>query len=218
MTHEITTSKGKFLFVGVPEGTKISKGYARELKPYILKFKDNDVVLFQEYFNKTIGNGEIVSLLSTITEDRAREIVDSAFNKYFFDYTRPKEGNYMPGYLFDNGIESLHSLMRAERLYVVNPYFHLGSEKPIGEVEVSYDEGKTFDDSVGWREKRTCMMAGISGGHGYFDEGWATTGSNGTDTGLICDNPDYWVKVNEFELYEQSQPRTFPDWLIIKVK
>lgn len=77
MTATITTSKGTFLFVGVPANTIISKGYASEPKPYILKFADGDVVIFGRLFNKTIGKGDIIGLLSTITEDQAREVVSA---------------------------------------------------------------------------------------------------------------------------------------------
>lgn len=83
-----------------------------------------------------------------------------------------------------------------------NPYLHLGTEIPNGPVFVSYDGGKTFDDSVEWAESRICMMAGIAGGHGYFGEGWATSIHGNTDVGLICDPPDYWIYQDEIELYD----------------
>jgi hypothetical protein len=35
------------------------------------------------------------------------------------------------------------------------------------------------------------MLAGTSGGYGYFGEGFATDG-NDCDYGLICDDPEYW--------------------------
>jgi hypothetical protein len=36
------------------------------------------------------------------------------------------------------------------------------------------------------------MMAGTSGGYGYFGEGFATDGNGLRDYGLICDDPNYW--------------------------
>lgn len=176
MTHEINTSKGKFLFVGVPEGTKISKGYARELKPYVLKFKDNDIVLFQEYFNRTIGNGEVVSLLSTITEDQARGVVEN-IHQWHKDYMSTADGNDKPVFTFDNAIESLHSLMRAERLYTVNP---IGSEPDEDDFERHelpiFFEPREEQKELNLRKDR-------------IEREW-----------------------------QQAQSRTFPDWLIIKVK
>lgn len=88
---------------------------------------------------------------------------------------------------------------------MINPYLHLGTEKPTGEVLVSYDGGKTFDDSVEWTETRTCMMAGSSGGYGYFGEGWATSYNSGTDVGLICDPPDFWIRLDEEEKYNEFE-------------
>lgn len=60
------------------------------------------------------------------------------------------------------------------------------------EIQVTYDNGKTVDDSVEYMEERTCMLAGVSGGSGYFGEGFATSGKNGTDRGLIVDDPTHW--------------------------
>lgn len=83
-----------------------------------------------------------------------------------------------------------------------NKYLHLGSEKPGNRpVLCSYDGGKTFDNHTEWREKRTCMLAGVGGGNGYFGEGWATSIESPADTGLICDPPDFWIYEDEFELY-----------------
>jgi len=61
----------------------------------------------------------------------------------------------------------------------------------IGEdVEVS-DDGITVDFACIYTDKRTCMMAGIAGGHGYFGEGFATNGED-CDYGLILDDPIFW--------------------------
>ena len=58
------------------------------------------------------------------------------------------------------------------------------------EVEGTDDQIE-IDDTLVYLENRTCMMAGIAGGYGYFGEGFATDGSV-TDYGLICDTPKYW--------------------------
>lgn len=58
-------------------------------------------------------------------------------------------------------------------------------------VEYSED-GETVEGTLDYTDKRTCMMAGIAGGYGYFGEGFATDGENGCDKGLICDPPKYW--------------------------
>lgn len=71
--------------------------------------------------------------------------------------------------------------------------WNLTSEvKPeIGDhVEISED-GINEEGRLIYIENRTCMMAGIAGGHGYFGEGFATDGVN-CDYGLICDEPKYW--------------------------
>lgn len=59
------------------------------------------------------------------------------------------------------------------------------------DLEVTYDNGKTSEDNVAYLEKRTCMMAGIAGGNGYFGEGFGTQGGN-CDQGLILDTPTHW--------------------------
>lgn len=87
----------------------------------------------------------------------------------------------------------------------MNKYFHLGIEKPKGDILVSYDGGITFDNTVDWMERRTCMMAGIAGGNGYFGEGWGSTGTNGCDRGLICDPPDYWINVEDYDKFLKDQ-------------
>ena len=60
------------------------------------------------------------------------------------------------------------------------------------DIEVSFDNGKTWDDSVSYMENRTCMMAGIAGGNGYFGKGWGMNGNNGCDKGLISETPNLW--------------------------
>lgn len=59
------------------------------------------------------------------------------------------------------------------------------------DIEVTYDNGETVDTTVTFLNRRTCMMAGIAGGHGYFGPGFATDGTN-TDYGLIMDTPTHW--------------------------
>jgi len=60
------------------------------------------------------------------------------------------------------------------------------------ELEVSDDGGKTFESGVEYMMERTCMMAGIAGGNGYFGEGFGMSGSNGCDRGLTADEPIFW--------------------------
>ena len=60
------------------------------------------------------------------------------------------------------------------------------------ELEVSYDEGKTFEDGVMYSDERRCMMAGIAGGNGYFWEGFCTSYESRADTKLILDTPTHW--------------------------
>lgn len=59
------------------------------------------------------------------------------------------------------------------------------------DVEISYD-GKTVTEEALYIEKRTCMLAGSSGGNGYFGAGFATNGSTGCERGLILDEPTHW--------------------------
>lgn len=59
-------------------------------------------------------------------------------------------------------------------------------------VEISED-GINVDGDANYTDKRHCMLAGVGGGNGYFNyPGFATTGSEGEDTGLILDPPNYW--------------------------
>lgn len=63
---------------------------------------------------------------------------------------------------------------------------------PIGSnVEISND-GISVLETADYTESRTCMLAGTSGGNGYFGEGFATDGSTGCERGLILDTPVYW--------------------------
>jgi hypothetical protein len=63
-------------------------------------------------------------------------------------------------------------------------------------VEYSND-GETEEGTLIYTDERTCMMAEIAGGYGYFGEGFATDGQGNTDYGLICDDPEYWRKFSD---------------------
>lgn len=63
-------------------------------------------------------------------------------------------------------------------------------------VEYSED-GETAEGTMDYTDQRTCIMAGIAGGYGYFGDGFATDGANGCDKGLICDPPMYWRYYDE---------------------
>lgn len=66
-------------------------------------------------------------------------------------------------------------------------------QRPRVGTNVEYSEdGETVEGTLDYTDTRTCMMAGIAGGYGYFGEGFATDGENGCDRGLICDDPKYW--------------------------
>jgi len=70
------------------------------------------------------------------------------------------------------------------------------NERPVIGTNLEYSEdGKTVEGTMDYLAARTCMMAGIAGGNGYFGEGFATDGSGGCDYGLICDDPKYWREV-----------------------
>lgn len=63
---------------------------------------------------------------------------------------------------------------------------------PEYQVEVDLKYGKEiFEGGHAYFENRTCIMAGIAGGYGYFGEGFGTYGDR-VDQGLIVDEPDYW--------------------------
>lgn len=62
----------------------------------------------------------------------------------------------------------------------------------IGDNVEYSEDGETVEGTMNYTDRRTCMMAGIAGGYGYFGEGFATDGANGCDVGLICDPPKYW--------------------------
>ena len=59
------------------------------------------------------------------------------------------------------------------------------------DLEVSYDSGETSEDGVAYLKERHCMLAGTSGGNGYFGEGFGTQADN-VEHGLILDTPELW--------------------------
>jgi hypothetical protein len=61
----------------------------------------------------------------------------------------------------------------------------------IGDEVKFSEDGINEEGTLLYLEERTCMMAGIAGGNGYFGEGFATDGVD-CDYGLICDDPNYW--------------------------
>lgn len=66
-------------------------------------------------------------------------------------------------------------------------------ESPFIGANIEYSEdGINVEGTMDYLESRICMMAGTSGGHGYFGEGFATDGSSGCERGLILDEPKYW--------------------------
>jgi len=162
---------------------------------------------------------EIIGSTEKLTEEQWAEIVDTpeedraGYEPGVFGYKTSIHGNFSIFSYTQLG----QSLMQSIGCPIVNPYKHLGIEKPKGEVEVSYDSGKTFDNSVEWVEKRVCMIAGIAGGNGYFGEGWATSRNGNTDVGLICDPPDYWVYTEEWLLFEAAE-KEIKNYLILKIK
>lgn len=60
------------------------------------------------------------------------------------------------------------------------------------DVQISYDGGETCEGNGKYTERRICMLAGISGGNGYFGEGWATADTDDVDSNLIIDTPTHW--------------------------
>lgn len=66
-------------------------------------------------------------------------------------------------------------------------------EKPsVGSNVETSEDGITIGETMDYLDSRTCMLAGIGGGNGYFGEGFATDGSTGCERGLILDEPKYW--------------------------
>jgi len=217
---EITTSKGTWLFVPVPEPGEYE---LRHLGSPQMSGKNQPTVCLLKNGARQIvctlpaGEYEIISLLSQLTEEQAAGIVESGGHPAenspcYKDYKDSQD------FVCSDALTSFHSLLAANKCYTENPYWHPGTEKPLGEVEVSYDGGKTWDSSVEWTETRTCMMAGSAGGFGYFGEGWATSRESGTDVGLICDPPDYWRYAANAEYAEKAQSRTSKERLILEVK
>lgn len=159
------------------------------------------------------GQWQLCADTLNMTEEMAQTLVSM-----FYDIDGIPGWDDLNGGIWNRATPAFQSLLASAGLAMVNPYLHLGSEKPSGEVEVSYDKGINFDNHTEWVEKRTCMMAGSAGGHGYLGEGWATSIHSPTDTGLICDPPDYWVYTDQFELYEQSQSTLAERCVILEPK
>ena len=61
------------------------------------------------------------------------------------------------------------------------------------DVLVSYDGGLTSEGNAKYTDSRVCMLAGTSGGNGYFGEGWATADCDDVDSNLIVDEPTHWL-------------------------
>lgn len=74
-------------------------------------------------------------------------------------------------------------------------------------VAISYDDGQTFSETADYLDRRTCMLAGVGGGNGYFGRGFASDGSTGCDRGLILDEPTHWLEeIPASKLIEDSMP------------
>lgn len=65
-------------------------------------------------------------------------------------------------------------------------------EKPSVGSNVETTDDMVQIETMDYRSDRTCMLAGVGGGNGYFGLGFATDGSTGCERGLICDEPKYW--------------------------
>lgn len=204
MEREINTAKCSIIAVKVPNNV-IDLGRIGTKLFYGIGFPNPEKII-------NIGfNFEILGLSSEITEEQAKNIVDE---KPYFNYNHPFSSNSNECFC-KTAVKSLQTLLQANKVYEVNPYSYSGNIKPIGDVEVSYDKGLNWDNSVEWQQKRICMMVGIAGGNGYFGEGWGTSPNSNTGIGLICASPDYWRKTNELDLWNAAQ-QNVGTWLLIK--
>lgn len=71
-------------------------------------------------------------------------------------------------------------------------------QKPREWANVETSEDKINIETMDYKPDRTCMMAGIAGGSGYFSSvGFATDGSTRCEKNLICDDPKYWRYYDE---------------------
>ncbi len=63
--------------------------------------------------NVLLPNGSWSKLgkASELTEEQMNFIADNLFGIHWLDYTRPKEGGYAPGFLFDNVSDSYASFL-----------------------------------------------------------------------------------------------------------
>lgn len=62
------------------------------------------------------------------------------------------------------------------------------------EIDLKYqykNSIEVFEGGHAYFKGRTCIMAAIAGGYGYFGEGFGTFGPN-VDQGLIVDEPTHW--------------------------
>lgn len=96
-----------------------------------------------------------------------------------------------------NGIECepLHpELIKAIHLKIKEGRWILTeTQKPkIGDNIEFSEDGIFCLGTMDYTDQRTCMLAGTSGGHGYFKEGFATDGTDRCEKGLILDAPKYW--------------------------
>ena len=213
MTHPIPlTDDGKYIAVPV---------HADRANLYNIS-DEGDLLLYgdERVFYLPPGNWRILSAHDKMTEEQWAGIVEQKEIQSVAHSWGTKAAGYKhygnDMMFWHTATESGLSLMQAKGAYVVNPYLHNGTEKPKGDVLVSYDNGLNFDDHTEWAEKRTCMMAGIAGGYGYFGEGWATSKNGNIDVGLICDSPDFWIYANDQDKYEQAQARTSSVWMILE--
>jgi len=106
---EFKTSKGSFLAVKVPEKASDFYVFNDKYDPYLFyKIKHETGRIHLDY-----AKYSIIGLLSEITEEQAKEVVDKEMMKTFIDYTQSK---VVDTYCLYSALESFNSLMQANEI------------------------------------------------------------------------------------------------------
>lgn len=127
MQHTTTIGNRTLLFVKMPEGSYRFKVFNDEWRPYLSSFLElypGCIATHREYL--LVGAWQLLGKVGEIKEEQAAVFLEETDNPYwkgqdlkFIDYESDDN-------CFATALESFQSLLRKERVYLVNPY----GEKP----------------------------------------------------------------------------------------
>jgi hypothetical protein len=114
MQHTLKTESGEYLVVDVPEGSENIKMSEDHIGRSWLEYPNSYGC---EKIPLPVGNYEIIGLHPGITEEQAAGIVEKMSNEFYIGYKDYRKEISA----FHSALESLDSLLEANRIYTVNP-------------------------------------------------------------------------------------------------